>query len=265
VKPIRLFHSGLNQYFIVADGRVYTDVNGDGRIRRTGAYTGPAASVLLDAAQYFADYYEAPFPGAKSLDPEITSGGRLNDKEMARLEGDSQGVPARRPDLLAHLDFFDRADGDGLITLRENFRGWRQLGFGVVRSTILTIGAALIFGRPGDGFGIDVERIAEKRPRGSTGIYGPDGNVDRARLAVFAAVFDGSPDGLLTHDQLEAALAERVALGRIPRRQFRSLLALAARVNGSKTVTKDQFLGLFDNSLFWTVASLPDRSGKRRL
>jgi len=60
-------------------------------------------------------------------------------------------------------------------------------------------------------------------------------------------------------------LAQRVELGRIPRRQFKSLLFLTERINGSKTVTKEQFLGLFDNSLFWVVASLPDRSGKRRL
>ncbi len=62
-----------------------------------------------------------------------------------------------------------------------------------------------------------------------------------------------------------AALAQRAELGRIPRRQFESLLALTERVNGSRVVTRDQFLGLFDNSLFWTVASLPDRSGRHRL
>jgi hypothetical protein len=42
-------------------------------------------------------------------------------------------------------------------------------------------------------------------------------------------------------------------------------MALTSRINGSRTVTRDQFVGLFDNSLFWAVASLPDRSGRRRL
>jgi hypothetical protein len=255
----------MNQYFIVAGGRVYANVNGDGRIRKADRYAGPAEGPLLAAARYFADYYEAPFPGAPSQDAEITSGGRLNDREAARFAIDLDGVVAKRPDILGHLDFFDRVDSDGMITLRENYHGWRSLGFGILRSLLLTLGSALIFGRLGDGFGIDVERIAEKRPRGSTGIYGSDGNVDRTRLAAFAAAFDGSPNGVLSHDQLEAALAERVTLGRVPRRQFRSLLALTGRINGSKTVTRDQFLGLFDNSLFWTVASLPDRSGRRRL
>lgn len=264
-RAIRLFHSGLNQYFVVDDGRVFTDVDGDGYIGKSERYAGPAEITLLAVARYFDDYYCAPFPGAKSLDPQITSGGRLNDKEAAKFATDPKGLVAKRPDLLGHLDFFDHGDGDGMITLRENYRGWRVLGFGLLRSLLLTIGSAVIFGRVADGFAIDVERIAERRPRGSTGIYGPDGNVDAARLAAFATAFEGATNGVLTHDQLKAALNERVRLGRVPSRQFRSLLALTERINGSKTVTKDQFLGLFDNSLFWAVASLPDRSGKRRL
>jgi len=264
-KPIRLLHAGLNRYFIVQDGHVYADIAGDGRIRKTAPYARLAEEALLSAAQYFDNYYDAPFPGAQSLDPQITSGGVLNDQEAARFASDPDGVAAKRPDLLGHLDFFDRAAADGLITLRENYCGWRELGFGVLRSLLLTIGSAVMFGRASDRFAIDIERIGEKRPRGSTGIYGPDGNVDRARLAAFAAAFDAAPDGVLTHDELEAALAERVSLGRIPRRQFGSLLALTARINGSRTVTRDQFVGLFDNSLFWAVASLPDRSGRRPL
>jgi len=264
-KPIRLLHAGLNRYFIVHDGRVYTDAADDGRIRNDAPYAGLAAEALLSAAQYFSNYYDAPFPGAQSLDPQITSGGVLNRREAARFASHPDGVPARRPDLFGHLDFFDRADADGLITLRENYCGWRDLGFGVLRSVVLTLGSAVVFGRVADRFAIDIERIGEKRPRGSTGLYGPDGNVDRARLAAFAAAFDAAPDGVLTHGQLDAALAERVSLGRIPRRQFNSLLALTARINGSPTVTRDQFVGLFDNSLFWAVASLPDRSGRRPL
>jgi hypothetical protein len=167
---------------------------------------------------------------------------------------------------MGHLDFFDRKDCDGMIGLGENFRGWRDLGYGVVKSLVLTIGAAVVFGRAADGFGIDIERIGEKRPSGTTGIYGADGNVDQTRLAEFASVFDrASPRGVLTHDQLKEALAAKATLGTVPKRQFESLCLLTERINHSKTVTKQQFLGLYDNSLFWRVASLPDRSGKRTL
>jgi len=265
VRPIRLFHAGLGQYVIVDGEAVYADLDGDGRIARSERYTGEAERALVGAARHFADYYDAPFPGARSLDSQITSGGRLNDKEAERFSRDLKGVLAKRPDLMGHLDFFDRADGDGMITLGENYRSWRDLGFGAVKSLILTVSSAAVFGRIADGFAIDVERIAEKRPRGSTQIYGPDGNVDQARLAEFAASFDDGANGVLTHDQLRAALAVKAQLGTIPKRQFVSLFALTERINGSKTVTKEQFVGLFDNSLFWTAASMPDNSGKRRL
>jgi hypothetical protein len=173
-------------------------------------------------------------------------------------------VPAKRPDLLGHLDFFDRRDGDGMISLGENYSSWRDLGYGVLKSLTLTVGSAVVFGRLADGMAIDVERIFEKRPRGSTGIYAPDGNVNQARLAEFAVMFDRSATGVLTHEELKHAL-DRAQLGTVPRRQFQSLLLLTERLNRSKTVTKSQFLGLFDNSLFWLAASIPDKHGRRRL
>ena len=84
-----------------------------------------------------------------------------------------------------------------------------------------------------------------------------------ARLAEITAVFDGR-DGL-THDEFRAALSARVPLGSVPRRQFQSLYALTARTNGSPTITPAQVVGLFDNSLFWGIVSLPHRYGGRRL
>lgn len=261
-RPLRLFHSGLGRHFIVASEIVYADLDGRGRISKSNRYSGAAATALVAAARHFDDYYDAPFPGARSLDPEITSGGRLNDKEIERFLHDPQGVVAKRPDLMGHLDFFDRDKGDGMIKPGENYRSWRALGFGVLKSLVLTLGSVVAFGRIADGFGIDVERIAEKRPKGSTRIYGPDGNVDPARLAEFASVF--GPKSVLSHDQLKAALADKVKLGLVPKRQFQSLFVLTEQINGSKIVTKEQFLGLFDNSLFWAAASMPHRSGRGR-
>lgn len=264
-RPLRLWHTELARHFVVEGDAVYADLDGDGRITRTERYTGDAAAALLAAARELDQVFEVPYAGAKGADPFVTSGGRLNTREAAAFAG-TAGVPVKRPDLLAHLDFFDRHDGDGRICLSENYRGWRDLGYGVWKALTLTIGSAAVFGRIGDRFAIDVERIGERRPRGSTGIYGADGNVDAARLAAFAAAFDRAPGGgVLTHDELRAALAAKAALGTVPRRQFESLCLLTEKLNGSKTVTREQFLGLFDNSLFWTVVSLADSAGKRRL
>lgn len=259
--PLRLRHAALG-HFIVAGVDVHADLDADGRISRDDRYDGEAAAALRAGAAWLDAYFEPPFPGARSADPAISSGGPLNAVEAAAFAA-GRPVPAKRPDLLGHLDFFDRRDRDGRISLGENYRGWRDLGYGAWKAITLTIGSAVVFGRPGDGWAIDVERIGERRPRGSTRIYGPDGNVDQARLAEFAAAFDGG--GVLTHDQLRAALTAKAALGTVPRRQFESLCLLTERMNGSKTVTREQFVGLFDNSLFWTAASLTDAAGKRRL
>lgn len=265
-RPLRLFHAGAGSYFIVDHERVYAGQGGTERIAKGEPYAGPHEKALLEAAAYFDDYYDVPFPGAPSRDPEITSGGRLNAREAARFRTDPGGVAARRSDLAGHLDFFDGFDGDGVISLSENYRSWRRLGFGVVKSLIQTAGSAVIFGRAADRFGIDIERIGAKRPRGSTGIYDSDGNVDQSRLAEFLTAFDERPPlGVLTHDELRAALAARAHLGTVPRRQFESLCLLTARLNRSATVTKEQFRGLFDNSLFWTTASIPDPTGRRAL
>jgi Caleosin related protein len=260
-RPLRLHHADPGQYFIIDGSSVFADADGDGRISTRDRYAGDLGPALIAAARHFDAYYDVPYPGAKSVDPQVTSGGRLNLKEVSAFS--STGVIAKRPDLLGHLDFFDRRSGDGMITLSENYRSWRDLGYGGLKSLVLTLGSAVVFGRAADGFGIDVERIADKRPKGSTRIYGPDGNVDQARLREFAAVF-GSAD-VLTHDELRAAIAAKVTLGAVPARQFESLFLLTGRANGRKTVTKAQFLGLFDNSLFWTVASMPQPVDGRRL
>ena len=264
-RPLRLWHTALARHFVVEGDAVYADLDGDGRLTRADHYAGDAAPALLAAARELDQLFDVPYPGAKGADRHVVSGGRLNLREARAFAG-AAGVPAKRSDLLAHLDFFDRRDGDGMICLRENYGGWRDLGYGAWKALTLTIGSAVVFGRPGDRFAIDVERIGERRPRGSTGIYGADGNVDAARLAAFAAAFDQAPgDAALTHDELRAVLASKAALGTVPRRQFESLCLLTEKLNGSKTVTKEQFLGLFDNSLFWTAVSLADSAGRRRL
>ena len=106
--PMRLFHTGVGQYFIVDGDVVFGDLDADGYIGNGDRYDGPLRSALVDAARHILEYYDAPYPGAPSLDPLITSGGRLNEREGARFAAAGRGVIAKRPDLLAHLDFFDR-------------------------------------------------------------------------------------------------------------------------------------------------------------
>jgi len=46
-------------------------------------------------------------------------------------------------------------------------------------------------------------------------------------------------------------LEKRGPLGRVSRGQFRSLVQLTTKLNGSPTVTRDQLIGLYDGSLLY--------------
>lgn len=262
-KLLRVHDARLQQWFIVQDGTVYADLDGDGRISHRDGCGADSHPTVARAAKFFDDYFEVPVPGTPSPEAGVSSAGTLNTREAAAFAAGPPGVAARRSDLLGHLDFFDRRSGDGFIGLGENYLGWRDLGFGRAKSLMQALGSALVFGRILQGLAIDIERIAERRPKAPSGIYGADGNVNRARLEEMAAMFDGQP--VMTHAAFRAALASRAHLGTVPARQFESLCALSAKSNGAATVTRTQFLGLFDNSLFWAAVSMPRGSSGRRL
>jgi hypothetical protein len=60
-------------------------------------------------------------------------------------------------------------------------------------------------------------------------------------------------DGKLGHRELEKLLANGGPLGRVSRGQFRSLVQLTTKLNGSPTVTREQFVGLYDGSLLYVA------------
>jgi hypothetical protein len=260
-RPIRLHHKATGRSFIVDGKDVYADKSGDGKITRADKVTGEIEGVkvdeLLKAATYFDDVFENPHPGSRSEDGSIVSGGRLNAAEVKRFEQSGE-VPEKRKDVWGHLDFFD-ADGDGKMTVAENYEGWRDMGFGRARSLVGTVASAMIFGKMKDGLAIDVENIQEKRPSKSSAIYDREtGDIDRGKLDEFLAEFDarGDESGVLTHDQLKQLLEDKAGLGRVSRGQFGSLMELTEKLNGSKTITKAQFEGMFDSSLLYLAKDL---------
>ena len=165
-------------------------------------------------------------------------------------------VRPERTALELHLDFFD-LDGDGKITLKENYRGWRALGFSRFKAALKALFAALFF-----GFRIDIDRIANRR-YASSGIFRKDGGIDEARLAPYLAEFDDA-GGELGFAQALSALERHSDPGMVSRAQFRSLFAVCRRMNAGRGVlTKAQFAGLFDGSLLWQAASMPNNAGRR--
>lgn len=250
---------------IVADGKAYTDRDGDGRIARTDEAQHVRQPALVEGARYIDAYFDSRVPGLRTPDGSIISNGALNAQELREFAS-SPGTSTRRSLLLEHLAFFDRGNS-GRIGLRENYDSWRALGFGVLKALKLTLGSALVFGgRPQNGFSIDLATLNQRRPVGSTGIYDKNGNLDEARLAELCHVLGAAAvEGLVPHDKARSIMSEWVKLGPVPRRQFESLFTLAEKMNGSRTITLDQVRWLYDGSLLWRASSMADTQGRRTL
>ena len=265
---VRIYDKQQQRHYVVEAGdRIYTSNGADSLIRKTTPADPQRDPVteLRAAARFFDDYFLAPFSGIVTNDGRFVSRGRLNSKEADEFDA-SGGIPGRRPALKEHLDFFDQDPADGMITVRENFRGWRALGFGFFRAVLQTFLSALLFGRLANRFAIDIERISEKRKGGSTGIYDANGEVDSKRLAVFLADFDraANQSGTLAISQDEAKIIidRHSTLGMVSSGQFRSLFTICERLNDGKTITREQFQLLFEGSLLTYAASFPGRDGR---
>ena len=264
--PIRVHHLESDQYFIVDGEDVCGDSNQDGMISKDEKLSDNPLGVKLksirDAGKYLQDTFAVPYPGSGNLDGSIVSAGPLNDVEAKNFKEDAAGVPLKRKDIWSHLDFFDSQHPDGKITVGEDYRAWRSLGFGKLRSAFGAVASAVIFGRIKDGFAIDVERIQAKRPKGSSGIYDKEtGDIDRARLDEFLVEFDKrGADGVLTQLQFKQLLRDMGELSFVPKNQYKTLMSLCENLNGEKTVTKKQFAGLFDSSLLYIAAAMNQRA-----
>jgi patatin-like phospholipase/caleosin-related protein len=267
---LRLFHGDTNRHFIVAGGDVYADRDRIRRIRRSDRMLEPLDGVtreeVLAAAAYFTNLYELPVEGTASINRSIRSAGLLNRREIDQLENDPAGIPAVRTALERHLDFFDAESFDGRITLGENWRGWRRLGYGYLRSLIGTLGAAIIFGRIRDRLAIDIARIKDKRPQKSSGLYDVNGHVNDALLTEYLTAFrEHASHGVITQAEAMAILGRKADLGSVSKRQFKSLFGLCTLLNrNEKVITERQFAGLFDGSLLYLAASIPGDDGRRR-
>jgi len=267
---IRLFHRDSNRHFIVAGGEVYADHKRIRRITRddriSGSLEGVTRDELLQAARYFTTLYDIPVEGTANVDRSIRSSGLLNRKEIQQLQFDPAGVPAVRTALERHLDFFDAESLDGRITLGENWRAWRRLGYSFFTALIGALGAAILFGRIRDGLAIDIARISEKRPQKSSGLYDSNGQVDDVLLAEYLTAFrEHASHGVITQDEARAILDRKASLGWVSTRQFASLFGLCTLLNrNEKVITERQFAALFDGSLLYLAASIPDQHGRRR-
>jgi len=255
---IRLRDCATRTYFLVdtTARTVYADLNERGAASRADEPDAALAERALASASDYAEYFARAVPGTKTPDGKYFVRGPLTQAERAALEAGGD-VPTERPALQLHLDFFD-PDLDGRITLGENYRAWRGLGFSRFGAAVKMLFSALFFGWPT----IEIGRIGARRCA-STGIFDRQGGIDEARLAPYLAEFDAA-GGELSFQQVFDLLERHSPKGVVSRLQFGSLFAVCKRQNGNRDViTKTQFTGLFDGSLLWQVASTPNSAGRR--
>jgi len=235
---------------------VCADLEERGRVSLADRADLRLAERALASASEYAEYFVRAIPGTRTPDGKFFVRGALTRAEAAELAAGRE-VPTERAPLRLHLDFFD-PDLDGRITLAENYRGWRGLGFSRFAAALKALFSALVFGGPT----IRLDRIRSQR-YGGTGIFDRKGRIDEARLAPYLSEFDAA-GGELGFEQVFEALERHSTGGIVSRLQFRSLFAVCRRMNGDRSVvTRTQFVGLFDGSLLWLAASMPDNAGRR--
>jgi hypothetical protein len=255
---IRLRDCATRTYFLVdtTARSVCADLDERGAVRRADRPDAALAERALASASDYAEYFARAVPGTRTPDGKFLVRGPLTQAERAALQAGGD-VPTERPALHLHLDFFD-PDLDGRITLGENYRAWRGLGFSRFGAAVKALFSALFFGWPA----IEIERIGARRHAG-TGIFDRQGAIDEACRAPYLAQFDAA-GGELSFGQVLDLLERHSAEGIVSRAQFRSLFAVCKRQNGNRDViTKSQFNGLFDGSLLWQAASTPNSAGRR--
>lgn len=237
---MRLLHTESGERFLWDPPHLYQARGG--RIRRDDLLEpGPLHDQLCLAASHFETHQPGQIYGS------VMSCGNVNAVERAELDR-PQGTAAIRPLIQEHLAFFDPS-GSGFITVADNYRGWRRLGFGILQASLQALGASLVFGWPRAGT-IEIGRIQRVRPSGASGIYDAQGQVDQTKLDELLAQLPGEA----SHEQFWQALDSQFSLGRVPRRQFKSLLRVCQRMNGRPTITPDQVRWLYDGSLLWKAA-----------
>jgi hypothetical protein len=133
-----------------------------------------------------------------------------------------------------------------------------------------TIKGAVAGGLVGGVIGArDVSTSQPRRMTDSTGIYDANGNVRQDVLNQYLDAFGPQRNSALNEDQVVAVLVKQTkkatkkgALGFVEhaydnevfKLQFKSLFDLCEKINGKRTVTREQFSGFFDGSLLYMAA-----------
>jgi hypothetical protein len=265
---LRVDHAPTGQSFIVdlAEREVRADLDGDGRVQSREVLRGDPPGLglkeIIAAAEAIRAENDIPWPGASCKShPGFVSGFRLDQDEVNRLKkykGDMEdiGVAPKLTDLQVHTLMFNllgrTADTAGY---KENRAGWKMFEKGGLRALFQTIGSIVMFGNVFKGtISVRTSDMASRRPSKSTGIFGPDGNLDHAKLSIFRSELTNMaaqyPNRALPQADFLARLDEKDSLGFLTRAQWKSLFRLLERMGGKAEITVANFEDFYSNKLF---------------
>jgi hypothetical protein len=265
---LRVDHAPTGQSFVVdlTDGEVRADLDRDGRVQgREVLRTDPQGVTLkqiLDAAKAISTENDIPWPGATSDNhPGFVSGYKLAQDEVNRLKkykGDPKdlGVAPRLTDLEVHTLMFNLL-GRTMETARakDNNTGWKIFEKSGLRALWQTMGSIAAFGNVIKGtIALRTSDMAKRRPGKSTGIFGPDGNLNRARLESYRGVVRDIAakyeNGAIPEDAFLAMLKGNNAVNFLSKAQWESLFRLLERMYGKAELTLQNFDDFYSNKLF---------------
>ena len=111
-----------------------------------------------------------------------------------------------------HVSYFD-TDGDGEITMTQTFRGLRQLGVGVVLSSLFTLLINAFLGYLSHGkpsLRVSVRDIARGKHPYDTGTFDARGQLNEANFeALFSSPSAIAPFDRLTREEIRATILKR--------------------------------------------------------
>lgn len=166
--------------------------------------------------------------------------------------------------LQKHVSFFDY-DGDGYITVLEDYRGLRALGIDPVSASAFAFAINAGLGTQTSGYPsltINLFEIADGEHGSDTGIYDEEGNLDPV---AFDALFDtwdlDGSDGL-SPVELTARAVDDAELGDLfgvtaSAAEFGLLYAIAAE---DGELSRDRMQAFYDGTLFYDLAE--ERAGE---
>ncbi len=263
---LRVEHSGENRYFVVdiSEGIVYADFENKGRLFARNVVHEPtvfgiSTEEIMHAAHAIIEEHEKPWPGSHSADyPEYKSGWLLTQKEvnvLKKYQGDKtgEGVRARLTDLEAHILVFNLSNDIENLSFGEHLHGWRTIESSRMRALFQTVGSIFAFGKIFKA-SIPLANLSKqsKRPKKATGVFGPDGNIDEARLAETTQIIEmlsNGYEGGIPESVFLSALEEKELVDSLTKRQWGSLFRLIDRLTGKKAITTELFKEFYSGEL----------------